>query len=224
MWCFRSLAAVLATMACAAAPLHFRTSDLPWAAVGAGYDAAIEVQTDGRCPRGDVGLAVVEGLLPRGVELAGNALTGVPRDTGTFRFRVRAVNTCGMAEQDLALVVTGRPILRVAPAELAIEYHIGGPLPPPLAILVSSTWPELPYTVTGDAAWLHTRQSQGFTPSPGSAFAADTVSVEADPKDLAPGIYDTTLTFSAHQGATAPGIRVRLTVLPPPGSVRPTGW
>jgi hypothetical protein len=205
---------VLAVLACAAAPLEFRTRGLPWAAVGSNYAATFEVRVDARCPRSDVSLAVVEGALPRGLELEGNGFTGVPRETGTFHLRVRAANICGAIEQDFTLLVTGKPILRVTPDEVAIEYHTDGPMPPPRTILVSSTWPELPYSVSGDSTWLHASQREGLTPGPGSAFAGDVVSVEADPKGLPPGTYETTLTFSTYQGAVAPEIRVRLTVVP----------
>jgi Putative Ig domain len=213
MWLFRSLLVTLAGLVCAAAPLHFRTEELPWAAIGAGYSANIEVQVDGRCPHADASLSVVDGALPRGLQLEGNVFTGVPREPGTFHFRVRAANICSAAEREFSLLVTGKPILRVTPAEVTFEYHTGGPLPPPKSILVSSTWPELPYSVSGDTSWLHARQNQGVTPYPGSAFAADAVTVEACPKDLWPGTYETTLIFSAAQAATAPSIRVRLTVV-----------
>lgn len=211
---FRSLPLALAAFACYAAPIHFRTHSLPWAAIGANYAASIEIQANGHCPIGDVGLAVVDGELPRGLELTGNVFTGVPREVGTFHFRVRAANTCSAAEQDFALLVTGKPVLRVFPAELTIEYHVGGPMPPPQSILVTGTWPELPYSVSGDTVWARTRQAQGFTPLPGSALAGDTVSVDVNPKDFSPGTYETVLTFAANQGATAPSVRVRLNVLP----------
>ena len=215
MWLFRSLVAAATALVATAAPLHFRTHDLPWAAVGSNYAAGIEVQVDGRCPRSDVFLGIVGGELPRGLELEGSTFSGVPREMGTYRLRVRAWNLCGAIEEDFALLVTGKPILRVTPAEMNIEYHPDGPLPPERTILVSSTWPELPYTVSGDSTWLRATQAEGFTPTPRSSFAGDVVTVTANPQGLAPGVYEATLTFSTHQGATAPRIRVRLTVVAP---------
>jgi hypothetical protein len=214
MWFFRSSILLLAGSLWAGAPLQFRSQELPWAVIGAGYTANVETQTGGGCPHADIGLALVKGALPRGLELAGNVITGVSREPGTFTFLVRAANGCGAVEREFTVLVTGRPILRVTPEELTFEYFVGGPEPLPKSILVSSTWPGIPYSVSGDTPWLHARQSQGATPYPGSAFAGDVVAVQPAPQGLRPGTYEATLVFSAQQVATAPGIRVRLVVRP----------
>src|SRR3974377_261865 len=76
-------------------PLSFRTHELPWAAIGMDYRVTIQTLVDGRCPQRDVQFSAAAGLLPRGLELQGDWLTGIPKELGTFRFRVRGVTGCG---------------------------------------------------------------------------------------------------------------------------------
>jgi hypothetical protein len=202
----------------AGAPLTFRTRDLPWAAFGTEYRTTIQTQVDGRCPLSDVSLSVVEGVLPKGLAIEGGVLTGVPKEMGTFHLRIRGANVCGAVEREYLLEVTGKPILRVVPDELVFEYRIGDPAPQPQTLRVAGTWPELPYSVSAAASWLHLSLSTGVTPSAGSAFSADPATVTIMPKDLAPGRYETTLVFSAPGAATAPAIPVKLRILPAAGN------
>ena len=102
-------------MVCTAAALQFRTLELPRAVFGVPYHASVETQVDGRCPIGDVVLELAGGRLPRGIGLSGDALTGIPKEFGVFRLHVRASNRCSSADEDLALEVTGKPILRASP-------------------------------------------------------------------------------------------------------------
>lgn len=221
MWCFRSCCQMVSQVALgslwatawAAAPVQFRTTELPWAALGTDYHVAIQAQVDGRCPLSDLTLSVVDGFLPRGLSVQGDLLAGVPKEPGIFHFRVRAANGCGSAEADLQLLVTGKPILRVAPEELRFEYRSGDSAPKPQTLLVSSTWPEFAYSITTREPWLQVRLAEGVTPSADSAFAADAAKVQVVPKDLAPGWYETTLIVSGPQVATSPAIPVRLHVL-----------
>jgi hypothetical protein len=108
-------------------PVQIRTSDLPWAIVGAGYYFVIETGVDARCPDGDVVLSVTEGALPRGLEIKGAFLLGTPEEIGTFRFSVRAANDCSSTVKALELVVTGKPILRAFPASLSRSAFCGAP-------------------------------------------------------------------------------------------------
>src|SRR5690349_8496067 len=96
MWSCNRLAALvtLGGTLWAAAPLQFRTRELPRAVAGSSYRAAVETQVDGRCPSSDVILEIAGGNLPRGIELSGDALAGVPKEFGAFRLRVRAANGC----------------------------------------------------------------------------------------------------------------------------------
>ena len=116
----------------------------------------------------------------------------------------RALSVTPARLRAACLEVTGKPILRVVPDELVFEYRIGDP----------GTWPELPYSVSAAASWLHLSLSTGVTPSAGSAFSADPATVTIMPKDLAPGRYETALLFSAPGAATMPAIPVKLRVLP----------
>jgi hypothetical protein len=213
---FNKLLTFLGLCACqaAAAPLEFRTRELPRAVFGAAYHAGVDTQVDGRCPNSDVILELSAGNLPRGIDLSGNALTGIPREFGVFRVRIRAANLCVSASQDLTLEVTGKPILRVTPEQLVIEYREGDPLPSAEALLVSASWPELAYSVTaGNAPWLRWRANQGVTPYQGSAYAADAVVIQVVPEGLAPGVYRGVLSFSADLAANMPQISVTLRVL-----------
>lgn len=209
--------AVLAALTCAAllsaAPLVFRSSELPWAAIGSDYHAPIQTQGDGRCSLGDVVLTVVDGVLPEGLRLQGDEVAGVPKQMGIFRFRIHAANNCAAAEQEYQLQVTGKPILRVLPDELVFEYHAGDPAPKSRNVLVSSTWPELPYSVTGAANWLRVTLRAGITPYPGSAFASDAATIQVVPQDLKPGVYEATLVFLTRQGAAPPVVPVKLKVM-----------
>lgn len=217
------LAAVVCAALVSAAPLSFRTRELAWAAIGSEYRATIQTQGDGRCPLADVVLSVVDGYLPEGLRLQGDALTGMPKQTGIFRFRLRGANNCAAAEQEYQLQVTGRPILRAVPSELNFEYRAGDSAPRPEHVLVSSTWPELPYSVTGAENWLRVRLRAGVTPYPGSAFSGDAATVEVVPQDLKPGVYEATLMFVSREGDTPPAVVVKLKVLAAAGAPVQTG-
>jgi hypothetical protein len=212
----RRFATLATAAACAAllgaSPLSFRSTELPWAAVGNDYRAAIQTEGNGRCPLADVVLSVADGVLPDGLRLQGDAIAGVPRQIGIFRFRLHAANNCAAADHEYELQVTGKPVLRVSPEELVFEYRTGEPAPKPRNVLVTSTWPELPYSVTGAANWLRIRLRAGVTPYAGSAFSSDAATVEVVPQDLKPGVYEATLVFLARQGSTPPSVSVRLTV------------
>jgi hypothetical protein len=161
-----------------------------------------------------VQLALLAGRLPEGLALVGSGLEGTPRETGRFRFTLRAANGCIAAEKNVELFVTGRPVLQVSPGELAFEYQTGGALPQPQVALAAGTWPNLPYWVIVEGAtWLHAEPVNGVTPDTGSAFSGDRVIVRVDPEKLAPGIYKTSITFSTWLGANHPEIPVTLKVV-----------
>jgi hypothetical protein len=196
------------------APVGIRTSELPWAIVGTAYNFTIETSVDGNCPAGDVALSVIDGTLPDGIEIRGVQLLGTPKKTGRYGFSVRAENTCASAVKGLELVVTGKPILRAVPEEVAFVHRAGQAGPAPLTVAVSGTWPNLPYTVRADASWLTQKALAGATPDADSALSSDVVSLEVDPKDLPPGVYRTSVRFSTWLGANSPVVAVTLTVLP----------
>ena len=209
------LAGFFSAAVLSASPLVFRTAELPWAAIGADYRAAIETQGNGRCPLGDVTLVVTDGALPAGLRLEGSAIAGVPRQLGISRFRLRAANNCAAAERDYQLQVTGKPLLRVYPEELMFAYTPGDAMPEPRNVLVSSTWPELPYRVAGETKWLRVRERAGITPFPGSAFTSDVTTIEIAPQELKPGDYETVLTFFTPHAATPSTVAVKLRVAAP---------
>ncbi len=140
-------------------------------------------------------------------------MTGVPRELGIFRFRVRAETACAAAEQDYVLQVDGRPILRGAPESIMFDYRVGDPAPESQSLLVSSTWPELPYSVTATAPWLRGQPEEGVTPRSGSALTADRVAIRVTPKGLAPGVYEARLVLMAAHSANLASIPVKLRVI-----------
>jgi hypothetical protein len=210
--------APLVVVACAslagATPLSFSTTELPWAAIGSDYHAAVHTLGDGRCALADVVLSVADGVLPDGLKVEGDAIAGIAKQIGIFRFRLHAANNCASADHEYQLQVTGKPIVRVSPEELVFEYRAGDPPPSSRNVLVSSTWPELPYSVLGQPNWLRIRLRDGVTPYSGSAFAGDAATIEVRPQDLKPGVYEATLIFFARQGANPPSVPVKLKVLP----------
>jgi hypothetical protein len=211
-----AIAAVLAWwIACPATAQQIRSRDLPWAALGGAYDAQIETAADIRCPAADVGVTVASGVLPRGLELSGDRLQGTPLEMGSFPLTFRAANGCRSTTKELVLFVTGKPVLRVGPEELVIQYRAGEPDPAPQSILVGSTWPHLAYSVTSEPAdWLKFSVTEGYTPDRGAAFSSDAVWVRVLPQKLPPGTYKCALVVSAWLGANAPVVSVTLKVLP----------
>ena len=134
---------------------------------------------------------------------------------GDFKFVIRAANTCFATEKEFDLTVTGKPILHVSPATLSFERHAGQVgVPAVQSVQVSATWPDLPYAVKCDAEWVIAKNRGGVTPAEGSALSSDFVAVDVAAKDLAPGIYRSSIHFSTFQGANAPEVVVKLTVLP----------
>jgi hypothetical protein len=225
-WRFRPLAALLwvAANLCPAyaAPVGFRTRELPWAAFGSPYRVVLETFVDGRCTDGGVTISAVDGALPRGLELRGETITGTPEEFGAIHFRLRAGNNCGAEERDFVLQVTGRPILRVTPEEIELEYRVGGPVPEAKVLLVSATWPKFPYSLTkGSGPWLRIRQQAGVTPLPGSPYAGDVVRVQIVPESLTAGTYESELVLSGPSGAAALTVPVRLRVVGPPAAPTP---
>jgi hypothetical protein len=192
----------------------FRTRELPWAALGSPYHAVVETFVDGRCIDGGISLSVVEGVLPRGLSLRGDAIGGIPEEFGAFALRLRAANGCAAEERDFVLQITGGSMLRVTPEVLELEYRMGDPVPETRVLLVSSSWPRLAYYLNrGAEPWLRTRQQAGMTPLAGSPYAGDVVRVEIAPEKLTPGKYESILMFSGPSGAAPVTVPVRLHVI-----------
>jgi hypothetical protein len=197
-----------------ASSLQIRTDKLPWAVQGLPYQAQIDMVLDDRCIQADVSFALVAGTLPRGLALAGFGLEGTPREMGRFRFTIRAANECVSVVKTIELFVTGKPVLQVSTNEVTFEYHVGGDVPKPQAVLVASTWPNLPYSaVTNGAEWLRAAQTDGVTPDMGSSLSGDSVIIRVNPEKLASGIYRTTLVFTTWMGANTPEISVTLKIV-----------
>jgi hypothetical protein len=211
---------LLLTLLCGAADagpaIRILTGELPWAVLRTEYDQTISIRTDPRCPRAEIRFSVAEGKLPEGLELGLDGIHGTPHQAGTFPFTLRAANGCSQTTRALTLVITGKPILRVDAEELRFEHRAGLPDPPARSLLVSSSWPDLAYSVnSGGCAWLKFAQSEGRTPVTGSALTADAVRVQVLPHDLAPGKYSCNLVFSTWHAANAPEVRIRLEVFAP---------
>jgi hypothetical protein len=197
-----------------ARPLQIRTETLPWAIIAQPYGAEIDTGLDDRCTAADVRFTLVGGSLPAGLTLNAFGVQGTPREAGRFQFTIRAANQCIAVEKTIELFVTGKPVLEVSADELAFEYHMGGPLPMAWVVLVASTWPGLPYSVSANGTdWLRAEPASGMTPDSGSALRGDAVTVRVNPEKLSPGTYRAAVVFSTWMGANAPEIRVTLKVV-----------
>ena len=200
-----------------ASSVEFLTQELPLAVVGMPYDEKIETNIDGQCPRGDIGLAVFGGELPRGIEIAGERLVGTPKIKGTYPVTIRASNSCGFEVKGYQLIVTDKPVLEVSPSELHFVYRDLYATPHPQSLLVSSTWPGVEYFVEKtdpeDDRWLSFHR-RGLTPGQDSGAVSDVVAVRVDVADLKPGVYRSTLTLSTPAFPSVTTVLVTLTVEP----------
>jgi hypothetical protein len=197
-----------------AGAVEIESVDLPRAIGGRQYSATIRTSVDGQCPAGNVGLFLAGGSLPPGLRITYDGLAGVPTKLGAFRFSIGARNSCVNTTREFELLVTGRAILRVVPEHL--EFTVSADSPPlAQTVLISSTWPGLPYTLSTAAdSWLTLRQAEGTTPQPGAIFAGDRATVAAIPMKLAPGVHHSRVIVSAWQ-ADPIAIDVTVTVSMP---------
>jgi hypothetical protein len=194
--------------------IEFVTGDLPWAVAEKGYEAPpLEVRVSGSCPIGGVGYAVVSGALPPGIQLSRlGYFSGAPLHTGEFVFKIRASDGCGWIEKQFTLIVTGAPVITVAPLRISFECK-AGETPTEQQMRVSATWPRLAYRLTvSNAAWLIATPEHGTTPRQGSAMSNDIVHVRADTTGLKPDRYTAKITVSSWQALQPVQVDVALTV------------
>lgn len=207
-------AGVMGCFSANAAAIAITTHELPRAAVKTPYSVSIRTVVTSRCPVSDVSLSLESGALPPGMELGLEGVAGVARKLGLYKFTLRAANGCGETSRSYSLLVTGKPILEVSPEQLAFVYRIGGPQPPSRMILVSGSWPDLPYSVTqATPEWLSVRPADGTTPSEGAARTADPIEVAVRTEGLKPGIHNAELRVWTAAGANVEKIPITLTVL-----------
>lgn len=170
-----------------------------------------------RCPLNNLHFRVVYGQLPPGLRLTGAGyLAGTPTQTGVFQFLVKAANDCEYATRAFDLKVEGAPILVHSPEALEFEYTQNGPLPEPQMVVVSSSWPDMPYSIDPVGAdWLIAQPLRGRTQLPDGGHSGDPVSIHIEPGKLAPGTYRASLRLSAWQATNSPTIPVILKIHPP---------
>jgi hypothetical protein len=200
--------------------VEIQTEELPRAIRGLEYGARIRTSVDGGCPNGNVGLFLASGSLPRGLRTTEEGLGGVPREMGIFRFSIGAHNTCASTTRSFELMVTGRPILKAVPERIKFTIPADGP-GENQTLLISSTWPGLPYTLSmPDDSWLTLRPTLGTTPEQGSPLTGDRVTLGAIPRKLAPGVHHGTVIVSAWR-ADPLAIEVTVTVTAPAAAENP---
>jgi hypothetical protein len=160
-----------------------------------------------------VGYAVVSGVLPAGIQLSRlGYFSGAPLHTGEFPFTVRASDGCGWTAKQFKLVVTGAPVIAVAPLRVSFECKMGE-APAEQELRVSATWPKLAYRlVTTNVAWLTATPEHGSTPRQGSGMASDIVYLRVDTVGLKPGHYNASIKVSSWQALQPVQIEVDLTV------------
>jgi len=198
--------------------LEIATQGLPTAIVHKPYtqDPIIALGPS-RCPQNNVHFSVAFGQLPPGLRLSASGhLIGTPTQTGAFQFLVRAGNDCEYATRSFDLKVEGAPIMVHHPDALEFEYTPNGPLPPAQTLIVSSSWPDTPYSIDAVGAdWLIAQPLRGRTQLPDGGHSGDPVSIQIDPAKLAPGTYRASLRLSAWQAANSPVIPVTLRIHAP---------
>jgi hypothetical protein len=209
------------------AGMEFITTELPRAALGKGYESVpLEVRVGGACPLGGIGYAVMGGKLPPGLQLSRlGYFSGTASRAGSYDFVIRAANGCSATMKQFTIVVSAAPVLTITPAHL-IFVAAENDGSPEQSLLVSATWPNLPYSISiagGD--WLTALPELGRTPgvpsNPSlntvstviSTPAGDTVRVRVRCSNLNAGHYSATLTLSAWQAAPSAAVVVELTVL-----------
>jgi hypothetical protein len=122
-------------------------------------------------------------------------------------------NGCSSRTRTIELEVTGKPILQASPDQITFTTTVTAQNPAPRAVLVSSTWPDLPYRVEKqNADWLEVNLTSGRTPPANSALTGDDVTLTALPSKLKPGTYRGALVFSTPGGANVQTIPVVLVV------------
>jgi hypothetical protein len=202
----------------AGSEVEFVTEELPWAVVGKEYSPApLEVRIAGRCPAGGVGFAVVSGTLPPGLKLSRlGYFSGTPKQIGQFEFSVKAVNGCSWTGKFFALLVTDAPRLAATPVTLSATCP-QGVNPPPMAIQVVGSWPDLAYQVSiSGAGWMTATPERGRTsreaaPRRIGAVHSDDIAVRFNTSGLKPGRYTALVVVSAWQ-AEPVMVPVELTV------------
>jgi hypothetical protein len=140
----------------------------------------------------------------------------MPKETGTFPVVLGARNGCSQTEKRYNLVVAGRPILAVAPAELTFRFRKAGAKPTPQTFAVRADWSSLPFEITiRGGNWLSAVPTTGTIPREGLALSGDAVNVTVDPDGLEPGTYSATMTVSSRHSANKPVVSVSLIVEEP---------
>ncbi len=122
------------------------------------------------------------------------------------------LNAPGAGNNPLTVPVTLRvssaPTLQASPAGLSLTLHQLDPTPPPVALSVTSTGTDLPFTTSSTASWL-TISGAGQTP-----FSPQ---VSIDPTGMSPGTYQAAAVLTSPQAANSPlPVQVTLTLLPGP--------
>lgn len=208
------------------------TEELPWAVIDRAYSPPpLEVRVSGRCPAGGVGFTVVSGALPPGLKLSQlGYFSGVPTRYGLFEFNVRAVTGCAWTARRFSLLVTEPPKLKAIPESVTIACNLGVD-PPPTAIRITATWPQLSYSVevTSTSAggnWLsaiaeHGRTSRESIPRNLAEKPSDQIWLHFHVAGLKPGQYSAQVSVSAWQAQSVP-MTVNLNVQPP-GAAGPGG-
>lgn len=150
------------------------------------------------------------GELPEGVGLTPDGrLMGEAVRIASGVVTVRVETPCSASEMEWNWTVRGAPLLAVEPSEIVLAGKGGE-----AGALVSSSWPDLAYTVSNAAGgplppWLRVRPRRGRTPAGGSALTGDQLVLAALPA-LAPPGARAELLVHAWQGSEPVRITVRL--------------
>jgi hypothetical protein len=182
-----------------AAQLPAATRNLP-------YSQAIPVR-GGKPP---VRFRLTQGRLPPGFRLENGAVSGVARQAGAYVFVVTATDSASppsTVTQAIGLrVILLYPdtAMTVYPASLAI-HATAGTRRTSVRLVVSSGRQALDWRASVDAPWLTLKPAEGR--------GQTSLLLEADPTELAPGVYTATVTISMEGVPNSPArVPVQLSV------------
>ena len=147
-------------------------------------------------------LSPLTGTTPGSVLVTANP-TGLAPGTfgGTITVTAPGANPASVA---VTLTITGPPQINVAPGQLTFVAPVGGPLPGPQTLALTSTGAPLAFTAAAGSTWMAVTPTSGTTPA--------TVAVSVNPAGLANGTYNGTVNITQAGSAVPQLILVTLHV------------
>ena len=144
------------------------------------------------------------------------SVTVIPGNLGVGVYTGKITITAPGAENSpiavgVTLTISPGPQLIIGPTVLPFAFTIGGSVPPPRTISVTTSGSNVAFTVSTDQPWLVATPTNGNTPS--------NITISVVPGPLGVGVYNGTVTISSAAASNSPQTAaVTLTVTNPPSS------